>query len=310
MSRYLSALAVAVLMTTFPAAVLAEADGPDFFRVTGVMTNDVLNIREASSASSRKVGEIPHDGDGIRNLGCEGGLTYARWSDATKAEREAAAKRRWCRISYNGAEGWAAGRFLAEGNAPMQGVARSFDCAKADNSAEEAVCDDPRLARLDVELSRLYQLALNGPNMSSDRLRELKSMQRGWIKGRDDCWKSDVGLNGCIAGSYAIRIDEIRTGYFDARQDDSNGISTGPFAYDCAGLGAALSAVFVAADPALLSMRWRDYWITPVAVPAGSGSKYEVTTVDGSFEFWFKGDEVRFTLADGTVLECKQGETG
>ena len=56
---------------------IADASGPDFFRVTGVAADDVLNIREAPDAGSAKIGEIPPDGDGVRNLGCQGGLSFA-----------------------------------------------------------------------------------------------------------------------------------------------------------------------------------------------------------------------------------------
>ena len=92
-----------------------EASGPDYFSVTGVASDDVLNIRSKPSASADKIGEIPFDGNGIQNLGCEGGLTFAEWQRATEAERAASARSRWCRISYRGVEGWVAGRFLAEG---------------------------------------------------------------------------------------------------------------------------------------------------------------------------------------------------
>jgi len=97
---------------------IADASGPDFFRVTGVAADDVLNIREAPDAGSAKIGEIPPEGDGIRNLGCQGGLGFAEWQGASASEREAAARSRWCRIDYQGIEGWVAGRFLAEGTRP------------------------------------------------------------------------------------------------------------------------------------------------------------------------------------------------
>jgi hypothetical protein len=98
------------------ATAWAEADGPDFFRVVGVSPDDVLNIREEPSAASHKIGAIPPDGDGIRNLGCEGGLSFAEWEAASEAEREAGIRRRWCRISFEGVTGWVAGRYLGEGS--------------------------------------------------------------------------------------------------------------------------------------------------------------------------------------------------
>ncbi len=96
----------------------AEADGPDFWDVTGVGSGDVLNIRMEASASSEKVGSIPADGRGLQNLGCTGVMSYSEWEAATPAERERAKSNRWCKISYQGVTGWVAGRFLSEGGAP------------------------------------------------------------------------------------------------------------------------------------------------------------------------------------------------
>ncbi len=303
------ALLVAAMLA--PMALSADADGPDYFRVTGVSSDDVLNIRAGAGVSHDRIGRIPADGDGVRNLGCEGGLSYAEWADASEAERAAAAKRRWCRISYRGVQGWVAGRYLAEGSAPERvAVAPSFDCAGAETSAQEAVCSDPQLARLDLELARLYGLAVNGPHMTPARLSKLKAEQRGWIKGRDDCWKASAGLNACVAASYAMRIDEIRTGHADARGADGDGISAGPFAYSCDGLDRPLSMVSITADPAILSLRWGETWIAPAAQPAASGGKYRAETPEGPLRFWIKGDEALLMRPEQPDLTCVRDEIG
>lgn len=104
-----------LLVLIFTAPGYASADGPDYFKVVGVASNDVLNIRAEPSAASAKIGSIPPDADGIRNLGCKGGLSFSEWTSATKSEREHANKARWCLIEYEGVEGWVAGRFLGEG---------------------------------------------------------------------------------------------------------------------------------------------------------------------------------------------------
>lgn len=104
-----------------PGAASAAADGPDWFRVTGVASNDVLNVREQAGARHRKVGELPSNANGIRNLGCIGGLSYEQWQRATASERAAAANKRWCKVAWRGVEGWVAGRFLAEGSRPAAG---------------------------------------------------------------------------------------------------------------------------------------------------------------------------------------------
>lgn len=116
--RARATLLATALLIAGAAPVFAEADGPDYFRVRGVAKDDMLNIRAAPSASAAILGAIPADGDGIRNLGCQGGLSFAQWEKATEAERRAAERHRWCRISYRGIEGWAAGRFLGEGGPP------------------------------------------------------------------------------------------------------------------------------------------------------------------------------------------------
>jgi uncharacterized protein YraI len=95
----------------------AEADGPDFNRVVGVAAESVLNIRAEPSARARKIGTIPAGADGIRNLGCRGGLSFEEWRTASPEAREAGRRARWCRIAFDGMEGWVAGWFLAEGSA-------------------------------------------------------------------------------------------------------------------------------------------------------------------------------------------------
>lgn len=95
-------------------AARAEADGPDYFAVTGVAAGDVLNIRAAPTASGAKIGEIPADGRHVRNLGCRGGPGFAAWQRMSEAERHEAARRRWCKVRYGGVEGWVAGWFLKE----------------------------------------------------------------------------------------------------------------------------------------------------------------------------------------------------
>lgn len=250
----LNAVCAAVLAAMVPGGALAEADGPDFYQITGVASGNVLHIREKSSVSSAKIGSIPHDADGIRNLGCEGGLSYAEWEAATKQERSAGAHQRWCQISYKGVEGWVAGWLVSEGSAPLP----AFDCAKSAGSVEREICTNPQLARLDQELARLYGLAENGQYMTPARLPELQEMQRDWIKERNNCSNSGAELSACIAGNYATWIHFIRTGNFDSRQDDDNGISSGPFAYNCNGLDGLMSMGLATADPSMLSLSWRE----------------------------------------------------
>lgn len=107
-------LSFAITALSAPDIARATAEGPDYFAVRGLKSDIVLTIRAKPSARSRNVGDIPHDGRRIKNLGCQGGPSLAEWTEMTDEERESAARNRWCRIVYQGIEGWVAGRFLAE----------------------------------------------------------------------------------------------------------------------------------------------------------------------------------------------------
>lgn len=111
------ALAVAVLVA-LPSGLWADADGPDYFQVRDLAAGQVLPIRAAPEADAALLGTIPHDGDGVRNLLCEGRLSFVDWEAASEAERSAAAERVWCQVEFRGITGWAQGRYLAEGSAP------------------------------------------------------------------------------------------------------------------------------------------------------------------------------------------------
>lgn len=301
-----SFLALSFLVIS-PSALLADADGPDFFRVTGLAANDVIDIRSGPTALADKIGKIPHDASGIRNLGCEGGMSYAEWETATTAQRDAAMTRRWCRVSFDGVQGWVAARFLAEDSRGDTAPDKpSFDCSRSDGEAEGAICSDPVLAVLDRELARLYDLAVKGSSMSSDRLAKLRASQRGWIKGRNDCWKSDTGLKTCVTNNYAQRIHELREGYANARSADGQGMTIGPLSLACEGFDAGISAVFVNSDEPLVSLKWRDQAIVLPRVRSASGAKYQSDVwPGGTATFWQKGENVRFTPPGGETLTCK-----
>ena len=88
---------------------------------------------------------------------------------------------------------------------PAAPVSPSFDCAKAGSEAEKLVCADNALAALDARLAEVYAAELAKPGASKD----LAAMQRGWVKGRDDCWKADDN-RVCVEESYRTRIAELQ----------------------------------------------------------------------------------------------------
>ncbi len=185
----------------------------------------------------------------------------------------------------------------------------SFDCTKAENDAEVAICASDMLADLDVEVTRLYRLAVAG--VSGARRDELKAMQRGWIKGRDECWKSSLGLETCIANEHAFRIMDLRTGYASARDRDETGISLGPKVLNCDGFDAAIGVVFVNSSAPMAVLKWRDMAVALSSVPSGSGAKYESDAfLDGASSLFTEGDEALFMPPGGAELKCRIEEVG
>jgi uncharacterized protein len=190
-------------------------------------------------------------------------------------------------------------------------LAPSFDCAKSDSNVEDAICADDGLAELDLELSRLYRLALHGPNITKARAEGLRQSERDWLRDRRECWKASIGMQTCVANAYAFRIHALREGYADARRDDGAGISVGPVAYRCEGLDALVSAVFLNGRTPLVSLQWLERAIVLPRVPSSSGAKYETDLWDDARSlFWTKGDGAVFMPPGGSELSCQPEPIG
>ena len=101
---------------------------------------------------------------------------------------------------------WQPARF--SGMVASGGEGPAFDCKAASSSIEKLICSDPHLARLDRQLSALFTTALD--NIPADERNTLRAVQRGWIKGRNDCWKSADRLS-CVEQNYRSRIAELET---------------------------------------------------------------------------------------------------
>ena len=88
-----------------------------------------------------------------------------------------------------------------------QAAKPSFKCTKGMHEAEELICQDADLARLDNNLTRLYNTLLK--NTPKREQAALKAEQRGWVKGRNECWKA-ANKKACIRDEYNARINELK----------------------------------------------------------------------------------------------------
>lgn len=175
----------------------------------------------------------------------------------------------------------------------VQSVGPSFDCSKAvTGSIEEMICKDENLSTLDVKMSAVYKEAAAGAVKEHPPV--LKTEQRGWIKGRDECWKSE-DKKKCVVDSYKTRIAELQTRYRLVP-------STGPVYYNCDNQAKEVVMTFFQTDPPTLIAEFGDSVSLMYLEPAGSGSKYE-----GQNEsIWIKGNDATVGWGyEAPEMNCK-----
>jgi len=143
----------------------------------------------------------------------------------------------------------------------------SFDCQSVEvGSIEDMVCKDDELATLDRKLADIYasarQIAVN------EHPPILKAEQRGWIKGRNDCWKSH-DRRKCVEESYRLRIAEIQARYRLLPVTET-------VRYVCEGNPAnEVIATFFQTDPPTVIAERGDSVSMMYLQPSGSGAKYQ-----------------------------------
>ncbi|MBB1603542.1 hypothetical protein A9977_26275 [Variovorax sp. UMC13] len=186
-------------------------------------------------------------------------------------------------------------------------AAPSFDCSRAEGAVQQAVCQDDMLAALDRENARLYTLARKASGQNTQQRKTLAATQRGWIKGRDDCWKS-TDAKACTRDAYVVRIAELRAALPPAtRRNDRGSLSIGPLAVRCPGDAPALNATFVNVEPALVDLAGPDrHHVLGIAM-SGSGARYTGRFDQGEALFWQKGPEAIVQLPGGPEQNCRVG---
>lgn len=143
----------------------------------------------------------------------------------------------------------------------------SFDCGKVQKSSiEELICKDEGLSQLDQKLAAIYAEATK--RALNEYPPVLKAEQRGWVKGRNDCWKS-ADERQCVDHSYRRRIAELQARY---RLLPANG----PFRYVCDGDPRnEVVVTFFNTDPPTLEAERGDQVSLMYLESSGSGTKYQ-----------------------------------
>ena len=174
----------------------------------------------------------------------------------------------------------------------------SFDCSKAESSAEELVCADAELAALDRRVAERFAAALEvirGLDTGAEEAEaELRAWQRGWIGGRDECWKAE-DLRECVLFSYQSREAELVTEWM--LEESVNTVE-----YICED-NSSFFAMFFATELPSVRIERGDTISTGILSPTGSGARYDANF--GEF-LWTKGDEAiyRSPDPDGVETDC------
>lgn len=177
---------------------------------------------------------------------------------------------------------------------PALAAKPSFDCSKAEpGSIEEMVCQSPELTALDLKLADAYKAASQKAANQQPNL--LKAEQRGWIKGRNECWKSE-DKSTCVTDSYRLRTAELQARYQLVK-------GTGPVFYSCDNNPAKeVVATFFATEPPTASVEHGDSTSLMYLQPTGSGARYQ-----GQNEsFWeHHGEAVVVWGFEAPQMNCK-----
>lgn len=154
----------------------------------------------------------------------------------------------------------------------------TFDCAKAQGEVETLICHDASLAARDRKLAEVYKAA--AAKATGPLANQLRTEQRGWVKGRNDCWKANGQqtwitatwtvdtVKACVDAQYRIRTSELQATW---RLLPPKTVS-----YACQKNPAnEVVANYFASDPATIRLERGDRTVTLWQVGAPAAGKYE-----------------------------------
>jgi uncharacterized protein len=198
---------------------------------------------------------------------------------------------------------WRLALVLAVGmGGAMSAQGPAFDCSKAQGEVETLICKDADLAKLDRTLDEVYKASVKKAGGGAPA--RLRAEQRGFISGRNECWKARgapmsltatwqaTTVQECVSGTYKLRISDLQA-YWQLVP------AKAPVTYTCGAPANQLSATFYETDPATVRVTRGGKTQTLWQVRSASGARYEGQNV----EFWSKGNEATVTWLD-EKLQC------
>jgi uncharacterized protein len=171
----------------------------------------------------------------------------------------------------------------------------TFSCDHVESgSTEGLICGDPQLTALDRKLAGVYAAASEKATREHPPL--LQAEQRGWIKGRDECWKSPEKRD-CVRDEYVRRIAELQARYRLVP-------FTGPVRFTCDDdpTNEVIASFFETEPPTLIAERGGDTSLMFLQ-PSGSGTRYQ----GRNESLWEHQGEATIAWGDGArEIRCKK----
>lgn len=270
-----------------PQMALAEADGPDYFLIKSA---DDVPLYANHTAASKRITYIPAGTENLENMGCEGGPDFSAWQAMSETEQAESKNDIWCKTSYDGHEGWVQNIYLAEAAPPP--TKPTFDCGVSEqpHEIETLICGDMQLIALDHKMADIYAQALHVVESldagKEEAMNYLQASQRGWIKGRNECWKDLENQKGCAVDEYRRRM-----GYLQARWGLAEPSQVLRYACDESETEEFYASFYNGAAKPAVRIEYGDSVYALVSTPVASGTRY-----GGDFGryIWIKGTEAEF----------------
>lgn len=190
-------------------------------------------------------------------------------------------------------------------------VSPSFDCDEPGLSeVQSRICADSALGTLDVRLDSVWSTALErarGTAMPQMWVEEMVDYQRGWVAGRDECWKApeereyagmreDEAIRRCTETAYRERIARLQADWGLAE------VTQGPVFWVCGDdPGNEFVTTFFATDPQAVRVERGGQSEVFLRTRTASGARYEGFS---GKSFWDRGGSAAFVWPEGETRIC------
>ncbi|WP_150778391.1 lysozyme inhibitor LprI family protein [Pseudomonas fluorescens] len=190
----------------------------------------------------------------------------------------------------------------AKKSKPSRTYKTSFDCASAKARVENLICHDPQLAQMDIELMRLYRLALTDER-SVPPPEKVMIDQQFWIDARNQCGTAPEP-KACTVRSYAERAHQLRQGSAIVRTKDPDRLTDGPLTLRCSGLNGPIAATFFNTQPGVVYLKWANASITLNQMPSDLETRYIGKDYKGNYSFRQSVNGVFFQKPGAGEMSC------